>query len=159
LTRGMQGVAGVYTDVETGQRRVRPSFLFLPIREPKKKNDHQDTELSTTVPFQMIKWLINPVNALYTQADYEKALYKFIAEEADRWVLLHAACTVSERSTFDATQRRVATECHDDVIATAEEETCCAIYDPQLGPYLIRHRNDDDDIDVERRRKLRQQRG
>jgi hypothetical protein len=158
LTRGMPGVVGVYTDLETGQRRVRPSFLFLPIRERKKKNDHEDTEMSTTVPFKMIKWLINPVNALYTQADYEIALYKFIEEEADRWVLLHAACTVSERSTLDTTQRRVVTECHDDDKTTGEDETCCAIYDPQLGPYLIRHRHDDDDVDVERRRKLRHQR-
>jgi hypothetical protein len=31
LTRGMRGVAGVNTDTLTGERKVRPSFLFLPI--------------------------------------------------------------------------------------------------------------------------------
>lgn len=153
LTRGMLGVAGVYKDVETGQRRIRPSFLFLPIREPKK--DDQDTGRSTTLPFKIMKWLLDPLNALYTQEDYEKVLYNFIEEEADRWVLLHAACTVSERSALDTTQRRVITECHDGS-ATGDEETCCSIYDPELRPYVPRQRHDDDD--VERRRRLRLQR-
>ncbi len=157
LTRGMQGVAGVYTDVETGQRRIRPSFLFLPIREPKK--DDQDVGMSTEVPFKIMKWLLDPMNAQYIQEDYEKALSKFIEEEANRWVLLHAACTVSERSTLGATQRRVVSECHDDGSATGNEETCCSIYDPQLRPYLPRVRHDDDeDADVERRKRLRLQR-
>jgi hypothetical protein len=62
--------------------------------------------MSTEVPFKIMKLLLDPANAKYTQEDYEKALYKSIKEEADRWVLLHAACTVSERSTFDTTQRR-----------------------------------------------------
>jgi hypothetical protein len=156
LTRGMQGVAGVYTDAITGKLKVRPSFLFLPIRAPKK--DDQDVGLSTEVPFKIMKWLLDPANFQYTQEDYEKALYKFIKEEADRWVLLHAACTGSERGTLDTTTRRVVSECHDSS-ATGDEETCCSIYDPQLRPYSPRVRHDDDeDVDVERRKRLRLQR-
>jgi hypothetical protein len=156
LTRGMQGVAGVYTDPITGERKIQPSFLFLPIRAPKK--DDQDTGMSTEVPFKIMKWLLDPANFQYIQEDYEKVLYKFIKEEADRWVLLHAACTVSERGTLDTTKRRVVSECHDSS-ATGDEETCCSIYDPQLQPYLPRVRHDDDeDADVERRKRLRLQR-
>ena len=156
LTRGMQGVAGVYTDDITGERKVRPSFLFLPIRAPKK--DDQDTGLSTEVPFKIMKWLLDPANFQYTQEDYEKVLYKFIKEEADRWVILHAACTVSERGTLDTTKRRVVSECHDSS-GTGDEEICCSIYDPQLRPYLPRvPRDDDEDVDVERRKRLRLQR-
>jgi hypothetical protein len=154
LTRGMQGVAGVYTDAVTGERKVRPSFLFLPIRAPKK--DDQDTGLSTEVPFKIMNWLLDPANFQYTQEDYEKALYKFIKEEADRWVLLHAACKASERSTLDTTVRVVPS------VTTAVQvtwKTCCSIYDPQLQPYLPRQRHDDDeDVDVERRKRLRLQR-
>jgi hypothetical protein len=142
LTRGMKGVAGVYT--VNGQTRVRPSFLFLPIRD-RKKND-QDTGLSTTVPFKMMKWLLNPGNAQYAQEDYEIELYNIIQEEADRWVLLNAACTVAERTPLDTSQRRLVTECHADS-GTGNEEICCSIYDPQLGPYLPRSRRDDDDDD------------
>jgi hypothetical protein len=156
LTRGMQGVAGVSTDTVTGEGKVRPSFLFLPIRAPKK--DDQDVGLSTEVPFKIMKWLLDPANFQYTQEDYEKVLYMFIKEEADRWVLLNVACTVSERGIFDTTKRRVVSECHDSS-DNDDEETCCSIYDPQLRPYLPRvHHDDDEDADVERRKRLRLQR-
>jgi hypothetical protein len=71
-----------------------------------------------------MKWLLDPANAKYTQEDYEKVLYKYIEEEADRWALLRAACTVSGRSTLDTTQRRVVSECHNDGSASGKEETC-----------------------------------
>jgi hypothetical protein len=37
--------------------------------------------MSTEVPFKIMKLLLDPANAKYTQEDYEKALYKSIKEE------------------------------------------------------------------------------
>ncbi len=107
-----------------------------------------------------MKLLLDPANAEYTQEDYEKALYKSIEEEADRWVLLHAACTVSERSTLDKTQSESSPSLTTTaVLLVGKEETCCSVYDPQLRPYLPKLNHDDDEaVDVERRKRLRLQR-
>jgi hypothetical protein len=104
----------------------------------------------------------------------EEFLYQVIARENtnnNRWELLNAACTPSERAMLDAEQRRVATNCpksstgqttttttrtsDNENIITEEDTgekyavlaTCCSFYDPNMKPFVRRRRRSSDDDD------------
>jgi len=164
LTRGMQGVAATYTMDNTP--RVRPSFLLLPIRFPKK--DAADVTWSTRMPLHIMQWLLSTGGQFESreeyQAAYETFLYRVVQlENTDgRWFLLTAACTSSERTALDATQRRLTTECPAvnmtyNISENETNVTCCSIYDPKLLPYRKNRHNVHED-DAARRLRLKRRR-
>lgn len=152
LTRGSKGVVAV----RIGTKRVHSDLLILPILSL-EEHSQETIEPSTGLPTEMCKYILaSQPTELFSEKEVEKFrieweefLYKVIVEKENkmnnRWELLNAACTESERTDLAATQRSLATTCGDQ---HEENEKCCTFYDPQSKPSIVRRRNDQSKIPI-----------